>query len=62
MANPDPNGYLMRTAENRAGREEAGVMSIAQLLKGSNNNDKKELPAGKEKQKEAVEEKPEDQG
>jgi hypothetical protein len=62
MANPDPNGYLMQTAESRAGREEAGVMSIAQLLKGSNNNNKKELPAGKEKQKETVEEKPEDQG
>lgn len=62
MANPDPNGYLMRKAESRAGREEAGVMSVAQLLKGDNNNDKKQLPAGKEKEKEAVKEEPEDQG
>jgi|TARA_E500000318_G_C3523554_1_gene197428 hypothetical protein len=61
MANPDPNNYLMQKAERRAGREEAGVLSVAQLLKG-NNNEKKELPAGKEKEKETIKEKPEDQG
>ena len=51
----------MQKAERRAGREEAGVLSVAQLLKG-NNNEKKELPAGKEKEKETIKEKPEDQG
>ena len=61
MANPDPNNYLMQKAERRAGREEAGVLSVAQLLKG-NNNEKKELSAGKEKEKETIKEKPEDQG
>jgi hypothetical protein len=57
MANPDPNGYLMQKAERRVGREEEGIMSIAQLLKGDN---KKELPESKNK--EDKEEEIEDQG
>lgn len=32
MKNPDPNGYLMSVAENRAENEVEGKMSIAQLL------------------------------
>ena len=32
MKNPDPNGYLMSAAENRAENEVEGKMSIAQLL------------------------------
>jgi hypothetical protein len=32
MQNPDPNGYLMSAAENRAENEMEGKMSIAQLL------------------------------
>jgi hypothetical protein len=32
MKNPDPNGYLMAVAENRAENEVEGKMSIAQLL------------------------------
>lgn len=32
MKNPDPNGYLMSAAENRAENEAEGKMSIAQLL------------------------------
>lgn len=31
-ANPDPNGYLLATAKQRAEREVEGQMSIAQLL------------------------------
>jgi hypothetical protein len=62
MANPDPNGYLMQTAESRAGREEAGVMSVAQLLKGSPES--KALPSSKEEDKktETTETKEQDQG
>lgn len=41
-ANPDPKGYLMATAERKAENEAEGNMSVAQLLKGDNNN--KETP------------------
>jgi hypothetical protein len=33
-ANPDPKGYLMATAENKAENEVEGNKSVAQLLKG----------------------------
>jgi hypothetical protein len=32
MANPDPNGFIMSMAENRAENEVEGNVSVAQLL------------------------------
>ena len=40
-ANPDPKGYLMATAEKKAENEMEGNMSVAQLLKGEDNEDEK---------------------
>ena len=34
MSNPDPNGYLMQVAAQRAEREYEGKMNVAALLKG----------------------------
>jgi len=41
-ANPDPKGYLMATAENRAENEVEGNKSVAQLLKGDDEGKEKE--------------------
>ena len=41
-ANPDPKGYLMTTAENRAENEVEGNKSVAQLLKGDDEGKEEE--------------------
>jgi hypothetical protein len=44
-ANPDPKGYLMATAENKAENEVEGNKSVAQLLKGDDNSDQEDTEA-----------------
>jgi len=41
-ANPDPKGYLMATAENKAENEVEGNKSVAQLLKGDDEGKEEE--------------------
>jgi hypothetical protein len=50
MSNPDPRGFLMAIAENRAKDEAEGNMSVSELLpsKQTSANVRKEQQAGKE--------------
>jgi hypothetical protein len=50
MRNPDPNGYLLLAAENRAENENEGKMSIAQLL--NDRTASKSLPSTKTEEEE----------
>ena len=42
-SNPDPKGYLMATAENKAENEAEGNLSVAQLLEGEDKKTTKEI-------------------
>lgn len=48
MKNPDPNGYLMRVAENRVESEAEDKVSVAQLLQRKDLNVRKEEDEGEE--------------
>jgi hypothetical protein len=50
MSNPDPRGFLMAIAENRAKDEAEGNMSVSELLpsKQTSSEVRKEQQAGKE--------------
>ena len=48
MKNPDPNGYLMSVAENRAESEAEDKVSVAQLLQRKDLNVRKEETEGEE--------------
>jgi hypothetical protein len=48
MRNPDPNGYLMSVAENRAENEAEDKVSVAQLLQRKDLNVRQEETEGKE--------------
>jgi len=53
MKNPDPNGYLMSLAENRAENESEGKMSISQLL--DKKGIMKEMPSKETEEREGTE-------
>ena len=48
MRNPDPNGFLMSTAENRVENEAEGNTSVAQLLQRKDLNVRDEEEEGGE--------------
>jgi hypothetical protein len=50
-SNPDPKGYLMATAENKAENEAEGNLSVAQLLKGDKEDSKETFKKNNEEPK-----------
>ena len=53
VANPDPKGYMMAAAEERALKEVEGDKSVAQLLSSSSENNKETFKKNNEEPKEA---------
>lgn len=50
-SNPDPKGYLMATAEQKAENEAEGNLSVAQLLKGDKEDSKETFKKNNEEPK-----------
>ena len=53
VANPDPKGYMMAAAEERALKEVEGDKSVAQLLSSSSEDNKETFKKNNEEPKEA---------
>jgi hypothetical protein len=53
VANPDPKGYMMAAAEERALKEVEGDKSVAQLLSSSSEDNKEPFKKNNEEPKEA---------
>jgi hypothetical protein len=53
VANPDPKGYMMAAAEERALKEVESDKSVAQLLSSSSENNKETFKKNNEEPKEA---------